>query len=261
MSLLSELALGFSVALTLTNLAYCVIGVVVGTAIGVLPGVGPLVTIAVLLPLTFGLPPDSAMIMLAGIYYGAAYGGSTTAILVNLPGEQGAAVTVIDGYQMARQGRAGPALAIAAIGSFVAGCFGTFLIAVLALPLTKFALEFGAQEFTSLIVLALVATAVLVHGSMLKGIAVALLGVLVGLAGIDLTSGIERFTFGVPGLYDGVPFIVVAMGLFAFAEIIRNLEHADQHSAQAVEITSLMPTRADLKASWKPILRGGVVCG
>jgi len=259
MSLLSELALGFSVALTLTNLMYCTIGVVVGTAIGVLPGVGPLVTIAVLLPLTFGLPPDSAMIMLAGIYYGAAYGGSTTAILVNLPGEQGAAVTVIDGYQMARQGRAGPALAIAAIGSFVAGCFGTFLIAVLALPLTRVALEFGAPEFTSLIVLALVATAVLVHGSMLKGIAVALFGVLVGLAGIDLTSGIERYTFGVPGLYEGVPFVVVAMGLFAFAEIIRNLEHAEQHTAEAIEITSLMPTREDLKASWKPILRGTAI--
>jgi TctA family transporter len=199
------------------------------------------------------------MIMLAGIYYGAAYGGSTTAILVNLPGEQGAAVTVIDGYQMARQGRAGPALAIAAIGSFVAGCFGTFLIAVLALPLTQVALEFGAPEFTSLIVLALVATAVLVHGSMLKGIAVALLGVLVGLAGIDLTSGIERYTFGVPGLYEGVPFVVVAMGLFAFAEIIRNLEHAEQHTAKAIEITSLMPTREDLKASWKPILRGTAI--
>lgn len=259
MSLLSDLALGFSVALTLTNLAYCMIGVVVGTAIGVLPGVGPLVTIAVLLPLTFGLPPDSAMIMLAGIYYGAAYGGSTTAILVNLPGEQGAAVTVIDGYQMARQGRAGPALAIAAIGSFVAGCFGTFLIAVVALPLTRFALEFGAQEFTSLIVLALVATAVLVHGSMLKGIAVALFGVLVGLAGIDLTSGIERFTFGVPGLYDGVPFIVVAMGLFAFAEIIRNLEHLERRGAEVVKVTGLMPTRAEFKASWKPILRGTAI--
>jgi putative tricarboxylic transport membrane protein len=259
MSLLSDLALGFSVALTLTNLFYCTVGVVVGTAIGVLPGVGPLVTIAVLLPLTFGLPADSAMIMLAGIYYGAAYGGSTTAILVNLPGEQGAAVTVIDGYQMARQGRAGPALAIAAIGSFVAGCFGTFLIAVLALPLTQVALKFGAPEFTSLIVLALVATAVLVHGSMLKGVAVALFGVLVGLAGIDLTSGIERFTFGVPGLYEGIPFVVVAMGLFAFAEIIRNLEHAEQHSAQAIKVTSLMPTRADLKASWKPILRGTAI--
>ena len=259
MDLLSNLALGFGVAFSITNLAYCVLGVVVGTAIGVLPGVGPLVTIAVLLPLTFGLPPDNAMIMLAGIYYGAAYGGSTTAILVNLPGEQGAAVTCIDGYQMARQGRAGPALAIAAIGSFIAGCFGTFLIAVLALPLTKVALEFGAQEFTSLIVLALVATAVLVHGSMIKGIGVALVGVLVGLAGIDLTSGIERFTFGVPGLYDGIPFVVVAMGLFAFAEIIRNLESMEQRGAATAKITSLMPTRADFKASWKPILRGTAI--
>ena len=259
MSLLSDLSLGFSVALSLTNLTYCLIGVVVGTAIGVLPGVGPLVTIAVLLPLTFGLPPDSAMIMLAGIYYGAAYGGSTTAILVNLPGEQGAAVTVIDGYQMARQGRAGPALAIAAIGSFVAGCFGTFLIAVLAVPLTKVALEFGAQEFTSLILLALVATAVLVHGSMIKGIAVALLGVMFGLVGIDLTSGIERFTFGIPGLYEGVPFIVVAMGLFAFAEIIRNLEHAETSKIETIKVNGLMPTRADFKASWKPILRGTAI--
>lgn len=259
MSLFSDLALGFGVALSLTNLAYCLIGVIVGTAIGVLPGVGPLVTIAVLLPLTFGLPPDSAMILLAGIYYGAAYGGSTTAILVNLPGEQGAAVTVIDGYQMAKQGRGGPALAIAAIGSFVAGCFGTFLIAVLAVPLTRVALEFGAPEFTSLIVLALVATAVLVHGSMIKGIAVALLGVLFGLAGIDLTSGIERFTFGVPGLYEGIPFIVVAMGLFAFAEIIRNLEHAETNTVEAIKVKGLMPTRADFKASWKPILRGTAI--
>lgn len=259
MSLLSNLELGFGVALSLANLAYCFIGVVVGTAIGVLPGVGPLVTIAVLLPLTFGLPADSAMIMLAGIYYGAAYGGSTTAILVNLPGEQGAAVTVIDGYQMAKQGRAGPALAIAAIGSFVAGCFGTFLIAVLAVPLTKVALKFGAPEFTSLIVLALVATAVMVHGSMIKGIAVALLGVMFGLAGIDVTSGIERFTFGVPGLYEGVPFVVVAMGLFAFAEIIRNLEHAETNIAETIKVTTLMPTRADFKASWKPILRGTAI--
>lgn len=259
MHLLSDLALGFTVAFTLNNLTYCVVGVIVGTAIGVLPGVGPLVTIAVLLPLTFGLPPEAAMIMLAGIYYGAAYGGSTTAILVNLPGESSAAVTCIDGYQMARQGRAGPALAISAIGSFVAGCFGTFLIAVLAFPLTELALSFGAPEFCSLIVLALVATAVLVRGSMIKGIAVALLGLLFGLAGVDINSGVERFTFGIPGLFDGIPFVVVAMGLFAFSEIIRNLEHVEHREIYTSKITGLMPTARDIKDSWKAILRGTAI--
>ena len=259
MDLLSNLSLGFSVAFSLVNLGYCFLGVFVGTAIGVLPGVGPLVTIAVLLPLTFGLPPESAMIMLAGIYYGAAYGGSTTAILVNLPGESSAAVTCIDGYQMARQGRAGPALAICAIGSFVAGCFGTVLLALVAAPLTEVALKFGAPEFFSLIVLALIATAVLVHGSMLKGIAVALLGVLFGLVGIDVTSGVDRYTFGVPGLAEGIEFVVVAMGLFAFSEIVRNLEHQEKREVYTSKITGLFPTKADLLASWKPILRGTAV--
>jgi len=259
MELLSDLALGFGVAFTLNNLAYCLIGVLVGTAIGVLPGVGPLVTIAVLLPLTFGLPPEGSMIMLAGIYYGAAYGGSTTAILVNLPGESSSAVTCIDGYQMARQGRAGPALAISAIGSFVAGCFGTVLIAVLAVPLTELALEFGAPEFCSLIVLALITTAVLVHGSMIKGIGVALLGILFGLAGIDVTSGVDRFTFGVPGLAEGIEFVIVAMGLFAFAEIVRNLEHQEKREVFLSRVTGLMPTLADLKQSTGAILRGTAV--
>ncbi len=259
MDIFSNLALGFAVAFTLNNLAYCMLGVFVGTAIGVLPGVGPLVTIAVLLPLTFGLPPEAAMIMLAGIYYGAAYGGSTTAILVNLPGESSAAVTCIDGYQMARKGRAGPALAISAIGSFVAGCFGTVLLALLAPPLTDLALAFGAPEFCSLIALALLATAILVHGSMLKGIAVALLGVLFGLIGTDINTGADRYTFGVPGLAEGVPFVVVAMGLFAFAEIIRNLEHIEHRSVYTSKITGLMPTLNDLARSWKPILRGTAV--
>jgi putative tricarboxylic transport membrane protein len=259
MELLSDLALGFGVAFTLNNLAYCLIGVLVGTAIGVLPGVGPLVTIAVLLPLTFGLPPEGAMIMLAGIYYGAAYGGSTTAILVNLPGESSSAVTCIDGYQMARQGRAGPALAISAIGSFVAGCFGTVLIAVLASPLTELALEFGAPEFCSLIVFALLTAAILVRGSMIKGIAVAMLGVLFGLAGIDVTSGVDRFTFGVPGIAEGIEFVIVAMGLFAFAEIVTNLEHQEKREVYTSRITGLMPSLSDLKASWAPILRGTAI--
>ena len=259
MEFFSNLSLGFSVAFTLTNLAYCSLGVFVGTAIGVLPGVGPLVTIAVLLPLTFGLPPEAAMIMLAGIYYGAAYGGSTTAILVNLPGESSSAVTCIDGYQMARNGRAGPALAISAIGSFVAGCFGTVLLALLAPPLSAMALAFGAPEFASLIALALVATAVMVHGSMIKGIAVAILGVVFGLAGTDINTGVDRFTFGIPGLVEGVPFVVVAMGLFAFAEIIRNLEHVERRDVFTSKVTGLMPTANDLKRSWKPILRGTAI--
>jgi putative tricarboxylic transport membrane protein len=256
MELLSNLELGFSVAFSLNNLFYCFIGVFVGTAIGVLPGVGPLVTIAVLLPLTFGLPPEGALIMLAGIYYGAAYGGSTTAILVNLPGESSSAVTCLDGYQMARQGRAGPALAISAIGSFAAGCFGTVLIAVVAEPLTELALRFGAPEFCSLIVFALVTSAILVRGSLLKGIAVAMLGVLFGLVGIDVTSGADRFTFGVPRLADGIQFVVVAMGLFAFAEIVANLEQRERREVFTNKINGLMPTIADLKASFMPIVRG-----
>jgi putative tricarboxylic transport membrane protein len=256
MELLSNLALGFSVAFSLNNLFYCFVGVFVGTAIGVLPGVGPLVTIAVLLPLTFGLPPEGAMIMLAGIYYGAAYGGSTTAILVNLPGESSSAVTCLDGYQMARQGRAGPALAISAIGSFAAGCFGTVLIAVVAEPLTELALRFGAPEFCALIVFALVTSAILVRGSLLKGIAVAMLGVLFGLVGIDVTSGADRFTFGVPRLADGIQFVVVAMGLFAFAEIVANLEQKEKREVFTNKINGLMPTIADLKASFMPIVRG-----
>jgi putative tricarboxylic transport membrane protein len=256
MELLSDLALGFSVAFSLNNLFYCFIGVFVGTAIGVLPGVGPLVTIAVLLPLTFGLPPEGAMIMLAGIYYGAAYGGSTTAILVNLPGESSSAVTCLDGYQMARQGRAGPALAISAIGSFAAGCFGTVLIAVVAEPLTELALKFGAPEFCSLIVFALITSAILVRGSLIKGVAVAMLGVLFGLVGIDVTSGADRFTFGVPRLADGIQFVVVAMGLFAFAEIVANLEQREKREVFTRKIKGLLPTVADLKASIMPIIRG-----
>src|SRR5687767_14736208 len=188
MGLLDNLIVGFSVAFSLQNLWYCFVGVLLGTLVGVLPGIGPLVAIAMLFPITFSLPPVAALIMLAGIYYGAQYGGSTTAILVNLPGESSSAVTCLDGYQMARQGRAGPALAISAIGSFAAGCFGTLLIAVVAGPLTTLALRFGAPEFCSLIVFALITTAILVRGSLVKGIAVAMLGVLFGLVGVDVTS-------------------------------------------------------------------------
>ncbi|WP_029352703.1 tripartite tricarboxylate transporter permease [Bosea sp. 117] len=259
MDLLQHLALGFSVALSPGNLLYCFIGVLLGTFIGVLPGVGPLVTIAVLLPLTYGLPPEGAMIMLAGIYYGAAYGGSTTAILVNLPGESSAAVTCIDGYQMARQGRAGPALAIAAIGSVIAGCFGTVLIALCGPPLASVALQFGAAEYCSLMLMALVSASALVRGSLVKGMGMAMCGAIFGLAGTDINSGIDRFTFGLPGLAEGFDFVVVAAGLFAFCEIMVNLGISHNRGVISSKVTGLMPTRDDMKASWRPILRGTAV--
>jgi putative tricarboxylic transport membrane protein len=260
METLNNLALGFSVALSPVNLLYCLLGVTLGTFIGVLPGVGPLVTISVLLPLTFSLPPEGALIMLAGIYYGAAYGGSTTAILVNLPGEASSVITAVDGYQMARQGRAGAALAIAAIGSLIAGCIGTVLIAMFAPPLSELALQFGAAEYFSLMVMALVLSASLVHGPLLKGVIMALLGVLFGIVGLDVNSGVYRFTFGVLGLVEGIEFSAVAMGLFAFSMIVVNLgQAAEKREVFTSSVKDLMPTLADLKLSWKPILRGTAI--
>jgi TctA family transporter len=255
MNLLDNLSLGFSVALTAWNLFYCFVGVLLGTFIGVLPGIGPLVTIAVLLPLTFGLPPEGSLIMLAGIYYGASYGGSTTAILVNLPGESSSVVTCIDGYQMARQGRAGAALSIAAIGSFFAGCVGTVMIAAFGPPLASIALSFNSAEYFSLMVLALMATAALVHGSLIRGLLMGMTGVLFGLVGMDVYSGQERYTFGMLGLAEGIHFVVVAMGIFGFAEIIRNLEQTESGETYAHEAKGLMPTWADIKAVWKTIVR------
>src|SRR5690348_4961744 len=224
MELFHNLALGFSVAFTLQNLWFCFVGCFLGTLIGVLPGIGPLATIAMLLPITFNVPPVSALIMLAGIYYGAQYGGSTTAILVNLPGETSSVVTCMDGYQMARQGRAGPALAIAAVGSFFAGSVGTVLVALLGPPLAEFALKFGAPEYFSLMVFALLAAAVMSHGSMIKTVGMNLLGLLFGIVGTDVNSGMSRFAFGVSGLTDGLSFAMVAMGLFGFSEILSNLQ-------------------------------------
>lgn len=256
MELFENLALGFSVAFSATNLAYCFVGVLLGTFIGVLPGVGPLVTISVLLPLTFGLPPEGALIMLAGIYYGAQYGGSTTAILVNLPGESSAAVTCIDGHQMAKQGRAGPALATAALASFFAGCVGTVFIAIFAPMLAALALEFGPAEYTTLILFALCATASLSQGSLINGIAMAMIGILFGLIGIDVHSGIERFTLGFDQLFEGIRFVGVAMGLFAFTEIAITLQKRDETKLVTAKITGLMPTLADMKASWKSVIRG-----
>jgi TctA family transporter len=256
MEILSNLALGFDTALTLSNLMYCLIGVFLGTAIGVLPGLGPTATIAMLLPATFALPPISSLIMLAGIYYGAQYGGSTTAILVNLPGESSSVVTAIDGYQMARQGHAGKALATAGIGSFFAGTVATLLLALFAPPLAELALQFGPAEYFSLMVLGLVASVVLAHGSLLRALGMIMLGLLLGLIGTDVNSGTPRYTFDVPQLADGINFVVVAMGMFGLGEIIRNLENQEERSLTIKKVQGLMPSKDDLKRIVAPILRG-----
>ena len=256
MELLADLQLGFGVALTLQNILYCFIGVLLGTLIGVLPGIGPVATIAMLLPATFTLPPVSALIMLAGIYYGAQYGGSTTAILVNIPGESSSVVTCLDGYAMARQGRAGPALAIAALGSFFAGTVSTLMLAMFAPPLAEIAFQFGPAEYFSLMVLGLIAAIVLARGSLIKAIAMIILGLLLGSVGADTNTGLFRFTFGLPQLADGIGFVVVAMGLFGFSEIIANLERRADREVVMAQIKSLMPTREDFAASWKAVLRG-----
>jgi len=256
MDMLSNLALGFAVALTLKNLALCFAGCMIGTLIGVLPGVGPIATIAILLPITFGLDPTGALIMLAGIYYGAQYGGSTTAILVNIPGEATSVVTVLDGHQMAKQGRAGVALGIAAIGSFMAGCVSTLFIAALGAPLTKLALLFGPAEYFALMVMGLVFATVLARGSILKAIAMILLGLLLSTIGTDLESGQERLTLGIQDLSDGIDFAVLAMGLFGFAEILRNLESPETRDVVQGKIGRLLPSWQDFKESFWPIVRG-----
>ncbi|MGZ5710947.1 MAG: tripartite tricarboxylate transporter permease, partial [Burkholderiales bacterium] len=259
MELFNNLALGFSVALTLQNLWFCFVGCFLGTLIGVLPGIGPLATIAMLLPITFNVPPVSALIMLAGIYYGAQYGGSTTAILVNLPGETSSVVTCLDGYQMARQGRAGPALAIAAIGSFFAGCVCTLIIALFGPPIAEMALKFGAPEYFSLMLMGLVTAAVLAHGDMLKSLAMVALGLLLGVVGTDVNSGMARYSFGVPELTDGIGFIVIAVGVFAVSEIISNLGDKEERTIFTKKVSGLWPTWVDLKASFGAILRGTAI--
>ncbi len=256
MDLFSNLALGFGVALTPLNLLWCFFGVLLGTLIGVLPGIGPVATIAMLLPVTFTLPPVSALIMLAGIYYGAQYGGSTTAILVNIPGESSSVITCLDGYAMARKGRAGPALGIAAIGSFFAGCVSTVIIALFAPPLAEVALKFGPTEYFSLMVLGLISATVLASGSLIKAIAMVILGLLLGIVGTDVNSGVARYSFGVPELSDGIGFVTVAMGMFGIAEIIANLEHKESRDVFVAKIDHLMPNWADIKRSTPAILRG-----
>jgi putative tricarboxylic transport membrane protein len=257
--LISNLALGFSVAFSPWNLLFCLIGALVGTLIGVLPGIGVVATLAMLLPITFGLHPVSALIMLAGIYYGAQYGGSTTSILVNIPGESTSVMTALDGFQMAKQGRAGAALAIAAIGSFFAGCVSTVLVAAVGGPLTSVALLFGPAEYFALMTLGLVFAVVLAKGSILKAVAMILFGLLLSMVGSDIETGQSRMAFDVPELSDGIGFVVIAMGVFGFAEIMRNLEQPEERGIVHSKLTGLMPTRADLIASAGAIARGTVI--
>ncbi|MDR7308939.1 tripartite tricarboxylate transporter permease, partial [Rhodoferax saidenbachensis] len=257
MELFNNLALGFGVAFTVQNLIYAFVGCLLGTLIGVLPGIGPLATIAMLLPATYALPPVAALIMLAGIYYGAQYGGSTTAILVNLPGESSSVVTVIDGYQMARNGRAGPALAAAGLGSFFAGCVGTLILAAFAGPLTELAFKFGPAEYFSLMILGLVGAVVLASGSILKAIAMIVLGLLLGMVGTDVNSGVARFSFDIPELTDGIGFIVIAMGVFGYGEIISNLsKHESEREVFVANVTGLWPTKEDFRNMVPAVLRG-----
>ena len=256
MELLHDLFFGFGVILDPVVLLYCLAGVTLGTLIGVLPGLGPVATISILLPMTYYLPPVPALIMLVGIYYGSQYGGSTTAILVNIPGESASVVTCIDGHEMAKQGRAGAALGIAAFGSFIAGTIATLVIATFAPPLGELALDFGSPEYFSLMVLGLVAAVVLAHGSLVKAIAMVLMGLIIGIVGTDSSSGMARFTFGQVTLTDGIEFAVVALGLFGFSEVMRNLERNEERETYSTRIRNLLPSREDWRRSWKPILRG-----
>jgi putative tricarboxylic transport membrane protein len=256
MELLQHLALGFGVAMTPANLFFAFAGALIGTLIGVLPGIGPIATIAMLLPITFGLPPVSALIMLSGIYYGAQYGGSTTAILINLPGESASVVTALDGHRMARQGKAGLALATAAIGSFIAGTAATLLVALFAPPLAQVALAFGPAEYFSLMVLGLVAAVVLARGSLLHALAVVVVGLVLGLVGTDVNSGVARYSLGFPQLADGIGFVVIAMGMFGLAEIVSNLEHERTRDAAITRVKGLLPSREDWTKIIGPIWRG-----
>ncbi|MDD3758630.1 MAG: tripartite tricarboxylate transporter permease [Advenella sp.] len=256
MELLEHLSLGFSVAFTLENLTYAFLGALLGTLIGVLPGIGPVPTIAMLLPLTYILPPTAGLIMLAGIYYGAQYGGSTTAILVALPGETSAVVTVLDGHAMAKNGRAGAALAIAALGSFFAGCFATVLLAAFAPPLAEVAFKFGPAEYFSLMVLGLIGAVVLASGSLPKAVCMIILGLLIGMVGTDVNSGVARFDFGIPELQDGIDFAVVAMGVFGLAEIMNNLAQKENRVDITDKIGNLYPNKQEFKESAPAVVRG-----
>lgn len=259
MDLIANLATGFSVALTPANLAFCFLGVLIGTLVGVLPGIAPITTIAILLPFTFTLPPASAMIMLSGIFYGAQYGGSTTAILVNLPGESSSIVTCLDGHQMAKQGRAGPALAIAAIASFFAGTIATIIIAVASVPLSVLALKFTAAEYFSLMVLGLTGSIALAHGSAIKAVAMVLLGLLLGLVGIDVNTGLPRMTLGIGELGDGIGFVAIAIGLFGISELMIALARPQDRTLLSVALSQLWPSRKELRDCVPAMLRGTAI--
>jgi TctA family transporter len=255
--LLNHLALGFTVAFSLQNLAYAFGGALLGTLIGVLPGLGPVATIAMLLPSIYALDATPALIMLAGIYYGAQYGGSTTAILINVPGEASSVVTAIDGYAMARRGRAGPALAAAGLGSFFAGCVGTLVIAAFAPPLTELAFKFGPAEYFGLMVLGLVGAVVLASGSLIKAIAMIVLGLLLGQVNTDVISGVPRYSFDIPELTDGIGFVAIAMGVFGFGEIVANLgRQAGHREVFTKDVKGLWPTKKDFQEAWPAMLRG-----
>ena len=257
MDLINNLMVGFGVAFTAQNLLYAFGGVMLGTLIGVLPGLGPVATIAMLLPSIYALDATPALIMLAGIYYGAQYGGSTTAILINVPGESSSVVTAIDGYAMARKGRAGPALAAAGLGSFFAGCVGTIIIAAFAPPLTELAFKFGPAEYFSLMVLGLIGAVVLASGSLVKAIAMILLGLLLGQINTDVISGVPRYSFDIPELTDGIGFVAIAMGVFGFGEIISNLgQPAESREVFTKDVKGLWPTKQDFKDAWPAVLRG-----
>jgi putative tricarboxylic transport membrane protein len=256
MELFDNLALGFSVAMTLQNLLYAFLGSLIGTMIGVLPGLGPIATIAMLLPATYALPPTAALIMLAGIYYGAQYGGSTTAILVNIPGETSSVVTCLDGYQMARRGRAGVALSTSAMASFIAGCFATLVLAAFAAPLAEVAFKFGPAEYFSLMILGLVGAVVLASGSLIKAIGMIILGLLLGLVGTDVNSGVARYSFDIPELTDGLGFVGIAMGVFGFSEVIKNVADKEKREVFTDAKLELYPSKDDVKRMAMPIVRG-----
>ena len=257
MELLDNLALGFGVALSLTNVLYALMGALLGTLIGVLPGLGPVATIAMLLPSIYALDATPALIMLAGIYYGAQYGGSTTAILINVPGESASVVTAIDGYQMARRGRAGAALAAAGLGSFFAGTVATLIVAAFAPPLTELAFKFGPAEYFSLMVLGLIGAVVLASGSLVKAIGMIILGLLFGQINTDVISGVPRYSFDIPELTDGIGFVAIAMGVFGFGEIIMNLSRPAEHrEVFTKDVKGIWPTFDDFKRAYPAVLRG-----
>jgi len=259
MDVFGNILTGFQITFHPVNLLYCFIGCFIGTLIGVLPGIGPTGAVSILLPVTFKISPVSSIILLSGIYYGAMYGGSTTSILVNVPGEAASVVTCLDGYQMARQGRAGPALGIAAFGSFIAGTFSVIGLMFLSYPLSKFALAFGPPEYTALIILGMTILTYLAQKSMIKALMMAAFGFLLAYVGIDMLTGRARFTFGLSGLMDGVGILPIAMGLFGVAEVLENMDASGQISVFKTKLGNLYPTRQDWKDSWKPITRGSLL--